>query len=51
VHQGDAENAKAVFPSNAVDEVPQWEIAAAMPRISEAYLESGASRREPPLRL
>jgi transposase InsO family protein len=39
VHQGDAENAKGVFHINAVDEVTQWEIAAAVPRISEAYLE------------
>jgi hypothetical protein len=39
VHQGDAENAKGVFHINAVDEVTQWEIAAAVPRISESYLE------------
>ena len=39
VHQGDTENAKGVYHINAVDEVTQWEIAAAVPRISEAYLE------------
>jgi transposase InsO family protein len=39
VHQGDTENAKGVYPINAVDEITQWEIAAAVPRISEAYLE------------
>jgi transposase len=39
VHQGDSENAKGVFHINAVDEVTQWEIAACVERISEAYLE------------
>ena len=39
VHQGDTENAKGVFHLNAVDEVTQWEIAASVERISEAYLE------------
>src|SRR5712691_2510547 len=39
VHQGDRENAKGVYHINAVDEVTQWEIAAAVERISEAYLE------------
>jgi transposase InsO family protein len=39
VHQGDTEHAKGVYHINAVDEVTQWEIAAAVPRISEAYLE------------
>jgi len=39
VHQGDTEHAKGVYHVNAVDEVTQWEIAAAVPRISEAYLE------------
>ena len=39
VHQGDPEHAKGVYHLNAVDEVTQWEIAAAVPRISEAYLE------------
>ena len=39
VHQGDSENAKGVYHINAVDEVTQWEIAACVERISEAYLE------------
>jgi IS30 family transposase len=39
VHQGDTENAKGVDPINAVDEIMQWEIAAPVERISEAYLE------------
>jgi transposase InsO family protein len=39
VHQGDTEHAKGVYHINAVDEITQWEIAAAVPRISEAYLE------------
>ncbi len=39
VHQGDRENAKGVYHINAVDEVTQWEITAAVERISEAYLE------------
>jgi len=39
VHQGDTQNAKGVFHINAVDEITQWEIAAAVPRISESYLE------------
>src|SRR5208337_4749621 len=39
VHQGDTADAKGVYHINAVDEVTQWEIAAAVPRISEAYLE------------
>jgi len=39
VHQGDSTNAKGVYHINAVDEVTQWEITAAVPRISEAYLE------------
>jgi transposase InsO family protein len=39
VHQGDTAYAKGVYHINAVDEVSQWEIAAAVPRISEAYLE------------
>ena len=30
VHQGDTQNAKGVFHINAVDEVTQWEIAAAV---------------------
>lgn len=40
VHQGDSPGGvKGVYHINAVDEVTQWEVAAATPRISEAYLE------------
>src|SRR5246500_2682340 len=39
VHQGDTESTKGVYHINAVDEVTQWEIAASVERISEAYLE------------
>ena len=39
VHQGDMESAKGVYHINAVDEVTQWEIAASVERISEAYRE------------
>jgi hypothetical protein len=39
VPRGDTQNARGVFHINAVDEVTQWEIAAAVPRISESYLE------------
>jgi transposase InsO family protein len=41
VHQGDqpGSGAKGVYHINAVDEVTQWEVAGATPRISEAYLE------------
>jgi len=38
VHQGDQDGSKGVYHINAVDEVTQWEIVAATPRISEAYL-------------
>jgi len=38
VHQGDAPGAKGVYHINAVDEVTQWQVAAATARISEAYL-------------
>ena len=38
VHQGDQPGAKGVYYLNAVDEVTQWQIVAATPRISEAYL-------------
>jgi transposase InsO family protein len=39
VHQGDPQGQeRGVYHINAVDEVTQWEIAAAVPRISEAYL-------------
>lgn len=39
VHQGDTEDAKGVYHINSVDEVTQWEIVAAVEKISEAYLE------------
>jgi transposase InsO family protein len=41
VHQGDQPGSgeKGVYHINAVDEVTQWEVAGATPRISEAYLE------------
>jgi len=41
VHQGDRPESgeKGVYHINAVDEVTQWQVAAATPRISEAYLE------------
>jgi len=38
VHQGDQPDAKGVYHINAVDEVTQWEVVGATPRISEAYL-------------
>ena len=38
VHQGDSPGAKGVYHINAVDEVTQWQVAAATARISEAYL-------------
>src|SRR6266700_271812 len=38
VHQGDQPEAKGLFHINAVDEVLQWQIVGATPRISEAYL-------------
>ena len=38
VHQGDQPEAKGVFHINAVDEVLQWQVVGATPRISEAYL-------------
>jgi len=38
VHQGDSPAAKGVYHINAVDEVTQWQVAAATARISEAYL-------------
>jgi transposase InsO family protein len=38
VHQGDGPNGKGIYHINAVDEVTQWEIVQAAPRISEAYL-------------
>ena len=41
VHQGDQPSGgeKGVYHINAVDEVTQWEVVGATPRISEAYLE------------
>jgi len=39
VHQGDSEEKKGVYHINSVDEVTQWEIAAAVEKISEAFLE------------
>ncbi len=38
VHQGDQDGLKGVYHINAVDIVTQWEIVAAVERISEAYL-------------
>jgi len=38
VHQGDGPEGKGLYHINAVDEVTQWEIVLAVPRISEAYL-------------
>ncbi len=38
VHQGDQPDAKGVYHINAVDEVTQWEVVGATPRLSEAYL-------------
>jgi transposase InsO family protein len=39
VHQGDQQGSKGVYHINAVDEITQWQIVAATPRISEAYLQ------------
>lgn len=39
VHQGDGTASKGVYHINAVDEVTQWQIVGAVPRISEAFLE------------
>jgi hypothetical protein len=38
VHQGDLDGVKGVYHVNAVDIVTQWEVVAAVERISEAYL-------------
>ncbi len=38
VHQGDFEGAKGVYHINAVDEVTQWQVMAATPKISELWL-------------
>lgn len=39
VHQGDRDSAKGVYHINAVDQVTQWQIVAAVPHISEIWLE------------
>ena len=39
VHQGDRPNAKGVYHINAVDEVTQWQVVMATPRIAESFLE------------
>ena len=38
VHQGDLDGLKGVYHINAVDEVTQWEVMAATPKISELWL-------------
>lgn len=38
VHQGDEQGSKGVYHINAVDEVTQWEVVSAVPRISEEFL-------------
>ena len=38
MHQGDRPEQKGVYHINAVDEVTQWEVMLATPRISEVYL-------------
>lgn len=38
VHQGDSDGVKGVYSVNAVDEVTQWQVVGATPRISEAWL-------------
>ncbi len=38
VHQGDFDGLKGVYHINAVDEVTQWEVTAATPKISELWL-------------
>lgn len=38
VHQGDMDGLKGVYHINAVDEVTQWQVMAATPRISELWL-------------
>ena len=39
VHQGDRPDAKGVYHINAVDEITQWQIVVATPRIAETFLE------------
>ena len=41
VHQGDQDKVKGIYHLNAVDEVTQWEIVAAVPQISELWLIPG----------
>ena len=38
VHQGDQDGLKGVYHVNAVDIITQWEVVAAVERISEAFL-------------
>ncbi|MCC7153300.1 MAG: hypothetical protein IT161_01925 [Bryobacterales bacterium] len=38
VHQGGFDGAKGVYHINAVDEVTQWQVMAATPKISERWL-------------
>jgi hypothetical protein len=38
VHQGDFDGLKGVYHINAVDEVTQWQVMAATPKISELWL-------------
>jgi hypothetical protein len=38
VHQGDSPEGKGIYHINAVDEVTQWQVVQATPRISEAWL-------------
>jgi hypothetical protein len=38
VHQGDGPEGKGIYHINAVDEVTQWQVVLATPRISEAWL-------------
>jgi transposase InsO family protein len=38
VHQGDQDGVKGVYHINAVDEVTQWAVVAAVPQISETWL-------------
>ena len=38
VHQGDSNEGKGIYHINAVDELTQWEVVLATPRISEAWL-------------
>src|SRR3954470_9258800 len=38
VHQGDRDGRKGIYHINAVDQVTQWEIVAAVPQISEFWL-------------